>query len=346
MGIGLQCPVCGTERKPLPVNEYDCDICGFKNAYIRYFATTRGYEYWKDLAKKTKTEWKIKRKEQIISSMRFWVGSNTIAFAEINKKCITIILNNGKIQTEEDAIGFSASERNHVVLYDNGTVRVFGDDNSFGQKETGLWRDVQSVLAAPNCTYGVTKNGKVVFAGSLCNRNVLKWNNIRLLRASNESIIGLNKDGKVCMEIDYSSLGATIDAMNWSGIIDIATSRDCIIGLSDKGTVKFAGKKNDARRAVEDWKKISAIALDNAYAYGLTKEGKVLLAGSCKSFLDRGRAQSSQWENIVGISCNQAGIGAVNESGDLLFAGTITGDFSEMNEAWDNIVRDKITALA
>lgn len=143
--------------------------------------------------------------------------------------------------------------------------------------------------------------------------------------------------------------------LNQNEAFDILTSLatlierglDCVI-TSEIIEVKpnYEVEINEARRAVEDWKKISAIALDNAYAYGLTKEGKVLLAGSCKSFLDRGRAQSSQWENIVGISCNQAGIGAVNESGDLLFAGTITGDFSEMNEAWDNIVRDKITALA
>ena len=345
MGLNMKCPVCGNEKKSLSVSKYDCDVCGFKNAYIRCFATVSDYNNWKQGVKKAETEWKIKRKSHMISSVRFWIGNSTIAYLNYDQRNISIVLGNGSIQNENNVISFSSSERNYALLYDNGTVRVFGDDNSFGQKKTDEWRGIKCVLTAPNCTYGVTETGQILFAGSLCNPKIKKWNNIKLLKVSNDNLIGLNYEGKILMENDYDSYNCLKDATAWSGIVDIAVSRDSIIGLTDEGKVLFSGKKNDSRKHVEDWRNIIAIALDNAYAYGLSREGKIYLAGSSKAFLDRGRSRSSQWNSIISISCNNAGIGAVNESGDLLFAGTITGDITKMLKTWDSSIKDRIASI-
>lgn len=345
MSTILQCPVCGKNKSPLAVSDYDCDNCGFTNAYVRYFATEKGYELWQHSINKAKSEMKTKRRLQMSSSVGFWLGNNAVAFLDKSKKHLSIILNNGKIQHEQNAVGFSASERNHAVLYENGSVKVFGEDNSFSQKNTESWKEIQYVLAAPNCTYGITKSGGIIYAGSLCSPAVLEWKNLKLLRPSNNSIIGLNTNGTVYVANDFGNPEIVADVRKWNGIVDIASARDCIIGLSESGTVKFAGKPDDARRQVEKWENIKAIAVDNAFAYGLSSEGDVYVAGTCKAFLDKGRSKASQWNNILRLSSNQAGISAIGENGELYFAGTIIGDISRIQGTWDAEIKNNIDML-
>ncbi len=340
MSIKLQCPVCGKEKSQISVSEYDCDNCGFNNAYVRYFASAGGHELWLDSVNRARAEWNKREEIHAAASVQLYAGDNLIALTDKNRRNITIISGSGSILHEQDAAGFSACERNYAVLYENGTVKVFGEDNSFGQKNTGSWKNIQSVLAAPNCTYGVTESGEVVYAGSLCSRAAAEWKNVRLLRAGNDSIVGLSRDGKVYMEKDFGVPGAADTVKGWSGITDIMASRDCVIGLSADGTVRFAGRQNDARAEAEAWRHITAIALDNSFAYGLSDDGKVHMAGTCKAFLDRGRSSASEWSNVASLSSNHAGIGAVDENGELLFAGTITGDLSRMKEAWNAEIRD------
>ena len=342
MSVKLQCPVCGKYKCPLTVSDYDCDNCGFNNAYVRYFATEKAHKLWLQSIDKAKLERKAKLKSQLASSIGFWLGNDSVVFADKSKNSICIILGNGRMQQEQNAIGFSASERNHAVLYENGAVTVFGEDNSFGQKNTQAWRDIRFVLAAPNCTYGVTKFGGIVYAGSLCNPAVLKWNNVKFLRSSGNSIVGLGSNGNVLVTDDFGTSELVADIRKWNGIVDIVTSRDSALGLSANGRVKFAGKQDDPRKQVESWKNITSIAIDNSFAYGLSNEGVMYVAGTCKAFLDRGRSKASKWNSILCLSSNQAGVGAIAENGDLYFAGTITGDLSKMQETWNTEIKKYI----
>lgn len=335
MSVKLQCPVCGKDKSPLAVSDYDCDNCGFNNAFVRYFATEKVHKLWLQSIDKAKLERKAKFKIQLVSSIDFWIGNNSVVFADKQKKSISIILGNGRTQNERNATAFSSSERNYAVLYENGSIAVFGEDNSYGQKNTESWREIQFVLAAPNCTYGVTKKGGVVYAGSLCSTEVLKWNNVKLLRTSGSSIVGLSSNGKVLVTNDFGSSEIVDDMRKWDGVADIVTSRDSALGLTANGSVKFAGKPDDPRKQVESWKNITSIAIDNSFAYGLSNEGGILVAGTCKAFLDRGRSKVSQWNHILCLSSNQGGVGAISENGELYFAGTITGDLSKMKDAWN-----------
>ena len=196
-----------------------------------------------------------------------------------------------------------------------------------------------TILAAPNCTYGVTKKGGIVYTGSLCSPEVLKWNHVKFLRSSGSSIVGLDSNGRVLVTDDFGTSEITADIRKWNGIVDIATSRDSVLGLTVNGSVKFAGKPDDPRKQVESWKNITSIAIDNSFAYGLSNEGVMLVAGTCKAFLDRGRSKASQWNHILCLSSNQAGVGAIAENGEWYFAGTITGDCSKMKETWNTEIK-------
>ena len=345
MSTENKCPVCGKITESHSASENDCKHCGFSNAFVRWFATEDGYQSWMRQVQTAASGWQKKKKLKTISTIGFWLGNNTIAFSNGTDNHVNIILGTGKIQKESNAIGFSSCERNYAVLYADGTVSVFGDDNSFGQKNTAEWRDVKSVLCAPNCTYGVIGSGEILYAGSPCSSKIMQWKNIKLLRAGNHSIVGLTAEGKVCIDDDFGSADIVKRVRSWKGIKDVMASRDCVIGLSENGTVMFAGKNNDPRKRLESWRNVIAIALDNVYAYGLSEDGSLLVSGACKPFLDRGRKDSSLWKGIIGLSCNQAGIGAISEDGELQFAGTIAGDYAKMKTSWDAEIKNTVSAL-
>ena len=123
------------------------------------------------------------------------------------------------------------------------------------------------------------------------------------------------------------------NAEKWLHIKYVAMFRDGIVGLKSDGTVIFLGKNGDPKSECIIWKNVIAIEADNTYIYGLSKNGEIFVAGSCKKILDKGRKDAAFWDNIMLISCNKAGIGAVNEKGEFLFAGTISGDKTKIINA-------------
>lgn len=333
MSTSIKCPVCGQERTR-ESSGYDCDGCGFQNAFVRYFVRKEGYEKWLSSVKKARKEWGDNKREETASSGHFWVADHSVAFLDDNSRQMYIVLGSGRVQTEPHAVEFSASERNYAVLYGDGTVKVFGEDNEFGQKNTETWKEIRHILAGANCTYGITERGEVVYAGSLADCAILKWTDLSRLKAAGHSIVGIHTDGRVSIAGSPAGERETDMICSRWDLTDIAIARDCIWGLTKDGKIIFAGKPEDPRREAENWKDVIALAADNAYVYGLTREGRLHIAGKCKAFLDRGRSLADRWENLTCISCNQAGIGAVSESGEFLFAGTITGDFSRMQSLW------------
>lgn len=339
MNNNIICPVCGKEKKQISLSEYDCEYCGFTNAFVQFFASKEGYEIWKNNVKLAAEKYKNNKRNSMANSHCLSVGNNAISFLDVTSNTMYIALGNGRVQTEENAIQFSSSERNFAVLYNDGVVKVFGDDNEFGQKNTEKWKNIIYIETAPNCTYGITSEGNMVYAGVLMDPAVLKWRNLKILISSDEFILGIHNDGKVSLSCQDASMR---EVERWSNIKGITLTRTCIIGLTENGSVKYSGKSDDPRHQCESWRDMIAVAADNAYVYGLDKNGKVHVVGYCKSFLDKGRSNASEWTDVVAISCNKSGVGAITSSGELLFAGTIAGDEKKVREKWSGQVKQKI----
>lgn len=81
-------------------------------------------------------------------------------------------------------------------MYTDGSVKAFGEDNGYGQKNTDNWSDITQILEASNYTYGITKNGEVIYAG-MAQKDISSWKNIKILQAGKKRIVGLKKDGKI-----------------------------------------------------------------------------------------------------------------------------------------------------
>ena len=156
---------------------------------------------------------------------------------------------------------------------------------------------------------------------------------MRTLKAYEEFVVGILNDGSIVLPKKLLMTTECKSVEKWVNIKDVALFRDGIVGLKNDGTVSFLGKQEDPKKECTSWQNIIAIETDNTYIYGLSKDGKILIAGSCKKILDKGRKDSTLWNNVMLISCNKAGIGAVDEEGKFLFAGTISGDKTKIIEA-------------
>ena len=327
------CPVCGRPKGAVSLSEYDCAHCGFQNAYLRSFAGAESQEQWQRAVQTAKTAWQATQRAELAQAHRFTVGNRAVALLVPQEHALYLALANGQLQVEEQAVQFSSGERNDAVVYADGTVKVLGEDNSYGQRDTEHWKDIQAVLSAPNCTYGVTKAGTVVAQGAPVEPAVTQWQNIRKLACGTRHLVGLTTGGTVRLAGTLPEGAAEVVAA-WQNVTDIAAARDCVAALHQDGTVSFAGKHDDPRKQVDQWQDILAVACDSAYVYGLTQAGTLRLAGSCKSFLDRGRSEAAQWTDLMTLSCNAAGVGAVDAAGQLHFAGTMTGDVEQVRSLW------------
>lgn len=160
------------------------------------------------------------------------------------------------------------------------------------------------------------------------------WTDVQTLACGTRHVVGLTTDGTVRLARAHCRTGAAEAIASWQNVTQLTAARDCAAALHQDGTVSFAGKPNDPRKEAEQWQNILSVACDSAYVYGLTQDGNLLLAGSCKAFLDKGRSEAAQWTDLMELACNTAGVGAVDAAGQLHFAGTMTGDVERVLSVW------------
>ena len=344
--LKMVCPVCGESRRSTDPPSCICSKCGFRSAFVNLFLDENSRSFWQDLAKVYKETLLKERRASVACSGCFSLGGSAMSLYIKNDDIMYIFQYDGTLRQEEKAVRFSSSERNYSVLYSDGSVRVFGnDDANYGLLRTENWSGIKAVLSAPNCTYGVTGDGKVVSAGSAQYPEVKNWDSIVELAGGTGFILGLKNDGKAVAAGDLPDPSNQRTIEQWTKVTSIAASRNGVLALHDDGKVSFAGKGSDTRNDAEKWDHVSAIAIDNNYALGLTEEGKILLAGKCRPFLDKGRSAAAGWERIIAVSCTQTGIGAINEDGELLVAGLIPGDLNGIQEIWNRNVKSKIKLI-
>ena len=342
MNVENVCPVCGAVKSDLSLSEYDCDKCGFSNAYVHLFASKQGHDLWQKKVDAAKKIWDKKKRAEFAAANPLYVGSSLIAFLDAGQKNIYILHGNGMMQTENNAVGINANELNVVITYADGTVKVLGNENTFGQKKAGSWTDMVYATMGANCTYGIKRDGSVLYAGVPVSQTMTSWKDVSKMDFGPDYAVGLRKDGTVVVS---GGAPETISSgtAKWTNVTDVAVSRDSVAGLRQDGTVLYAGADADPKKDAAKWKKMIAIAADNTFIYGLDEDGKVSVAGSCKRILDKGRSGAASWEKVIALSANQSGIGAITEDGKLLVAGGITGDLQKIIEKWNSNVEPVVS---
>ena len=181
-----------------------------------------------------------------------------------------------------DIIAVSAGSQHTVGLKADGTVVACGD-NSHGQCDVSYWADIVAISAGGNTTAGLISKGTVISSHRL--NGVTSLEGIVAISASNTLIAGLTMDGRVV----FAGSASNSDLLSyWENIVAISAGiTHNILGLKADGTVVAAGYNYDHECDVYDWRNIVAISANRFYtSLGLTANGTVLMQGRFKSFFD------------------------------------------------------------
>ena len=95
-----------------------------------------------------------------------------------------------------------------------------------------------------------------------------------------EFFVGLQEDGTVISEgVEQEYFINTVE--KWSDIEKIAVGKETVIGLKGDGTVVAVcpGRSDKGQCEVDDWTDVIAVNSNGKVTIGITKDGKVLMAG-------------------------------------------------------------------
>lgn len=195
----------------------------------------------------------------------------------------------------------------------DGTVLAAGD-NLEGQCEVGDWSDIISLHASSRHTVGLRADGRVVACGRNKNSecDVGHWRNIVGIAVDFGGTYGIKSDGTVVAvgDIPYDRYDVTAlsnvsalagmrhrglmlalkrdgaavkprGAAKWPGMVALAATRDCFIGLTNSGKVKileYYWASSGVECNLDGWNNIIAIAAGGHHALGLRADGTVMAA--------------------------------------------------------------------
>ena len=312
----LKCPVCGSPAAKT-ARSTTCKVCGAKDALVTAFAGQRAYDAWAAEMQQFAHDWNTRKIHAGQENYQLILGGDRVVFLNRRKQQLLQVSHYEDARILRNYKCFSAGKL-HWAGVNGSDVAMISGNNDYGQCGAAGATEVESVLAAPRCTYLVKKDGTVAVSGASAARETVSgWKDVRLLcSVGTNAVVGLTRQGRLMSTDDKLHIRIS----GWDNVVDVAAS-GYVLALHADGTVSCAGNEEIARQ-VRDWPEVTAIAADSQYAVGLTPEGKVLLAGQTP-FMDMGRSEAATWENVICIAASPQGslIGGVTVDGRLLLAG-------------------------
>lgn len=198
-----------------------------------------------------------------------------------------------------------------VALLDDGTVKFAdceGNVPAWGQS-INTWKDITKIDMHMTTVVGLTSNGSVVLASEESNdipQVYRNWTGIIDILAKYQGVVAITSDHTLLSTdsansenvFRLTSLGedagwAAIDfdgricapsymlrkvVAGWNNLIDVKECLSVFAGLRRDGTVCVSDRKFD----VSNWKDVVQILFTQSGLFGVTKDGRVLCAGTDK----------------------------------------------------------------
>lgn len=226
-----------------------------------------------------------------------------------------------------DIIAISTSASHSVQLLANGKVEAFGN-NEFGECDTEDWTDIVAIEAGALGTYGVRKDGTVVYTGDdEYNLDCSEWTDIVKVKEDkgNSCLIGLKSDGTVTYAQDgVSFYDETMEKLDsWTDIKDVAVSSDLVIGVKKDGTIVSAFDEYLNQNGIFDefnnWNDIKSVSVSPGefQILGLKTNGTVVAVGE-NNF---GECNVEDWTDIIAVETGAGYSVGLRSNGTLVTAG-------------------------
>ncbi len=355
------CPVCGSEKISDSLSLYTCRSCGFSLAFVNNFASKESLEAYEKLVEEAKADRmpkqtekpqeKPKSNEQKWKEFRYqirvfnymdhlFLSGNTVAYLS-SDHILYLIQGNGTLMKVENVLHVSLSERNTAIVSMDGTVKVIGSDNGFGQQDTEDWKDIVSVLCTTDATYGVTKAGKVVVTGAPLDDAVENWSHMKQLYGNDHLIVGLTKNLGIRStehwKLEDKGQKVSRLAVSDNAIAALTFTED--ENKKRKYSMELLGAYSDKMKEAQSYSGILTLAMDHDYIYAIDVVGKMHQAGECIEFLDQDRKKAANWSRLVTVATNETAVAAISSTGVLAMYGNVSGDLKVIRNTWNQYVK-------
>lgn len=314
-----------------------------------------------------------KRANRVLWNVDQWKNVKTVSNSYLH--CVGICSDGTVVATGNDSDGqcrvedwsgivaLAVGDEHTVGLRNDGTVVATGNNNH-GQCNVSGWRNVVQIAADESMTFGLRSDGSVLYTGTenaafsklryysavkeiyldmgrvvlltkdgrvsfydmginnpVQHRSVLLWKDICQIAITRHHILGLTRQGKVCVagpaKDDDGNPSPLLEAMKWTGVKQLAAGYECAFGVLSDGRVCAAGTNDWGEAEVQNWSGVTHICSDVHNALGLKNDGTVLFCGSDTS----GVFDVIGWHDVVQIAGSDDCVLGLKNDGTVMVAG-------------------------
>ena len=204
-----------------------------------------------------------------------------------------------------------------VILHDgtaigcvrNGVMENYGIES---------WNNLKEIACINLATLGLRNDGTIYYTNRLQEdiTPLSFWpNNIKTISNSYGHVLGLTYDGYVVAFGDNDE--GQCNVSDWTNIVEISATDGLSAGVKNDGTVVICGNEALLDK-IASWKNIEHIYCGNSnLLVGLQFDGRVLVASTQEIF------DTSEWKNIIDISCGYNVIAGIQGNGKVCLTGDV-----------------------
>ncbi len=194
-----------------------------------------------------------------------------------------------------------------IVQRDGSVFAVNTEQNVLTDyKELKNWKSIKEITSGGNAVAGLHYNGKVEMIGlPPMRKEAQSWPAMQMIKFSNDYLLGITATGKMKTTFPVRLPGL----LPTQSPVSVLTVADGYLVLLWDGTVL-----GEAKFGCKEWTQMIGIAAGTSHFLGLSREGKVVAAGSNSE----GQCETLKWNNIIAVAADGNVSAGLNSGGSLV----------------------------
>lgn len=217
------------------------------------------------------------------------------------------------------AVSVKASAHHTVILLSDGSVVAFGD-NSFGQCDVSLWKNVVAIDVGEYHTVALLADGSVRACGSTafgqCSVSDIK--NAVMIAAGDYHTLALLGDGSV--KAVGKNTSSQCETSEWKNVIMISAGSLHSVAITSDEKALAVGSRSLGRCDVSLWSGVQSISAGASHTLAILSDGSIVTCGGVIGAGNYGAIVSG--EKIIFAEAGNVSSVAVTASGKLIFVGS------------------------
>ncbi len=217
------------------------------------------------------------------------------------------------------AVSVKTSAHHTVILLSDGSVVAFGD-NSFGQCDVSLWKNVVAIDVGEYHTVALLSDGSVRACGATAfgQCSVSEVRNAIMVASGDYHTLVLMSDGSV--RAFGKNTSSQCDTSEWKNVVMISAGSLHSVAVTADGKALAVGSSSLGRCDVSLWSGVTSISAGASHTVAVLEDGTVISCGGAIGYGNYGSVTTI--EKIIYAEAGNMATVAITESGKLIFAGS------------------------